>query len=461
MNALTTPVPPTSTTPQQPTSRSHRGLTAAVLLVLAAMACGAAWLCWPASPIPVRSVDTAGSLSDSTSIERGRYLSVLGNCQACHTQRGGSPFAGGQGIATPFGTVYGSNLTPSPSGLGAWTAADFWRALHHGQAPDGRWLNPAFPYTNTTHITRADSDALFAYFRTLPAADTPNTPSEIRWPFNTQAALRVWRALYFRPGDAQQAPAALAGTTGDGASSARLRGAYLVNGLAHCSACHVPRNALGGSSDMLGLSGGRIPVQNWYAPSLMDPGEAGVQDWPLEDILALFRNGQSRDHFVTGPMAEVVQHSTQHWRDNDLLAMATYLKQLPRQPVLPATDSNPDNGISVARGAQLYKQQCAACHKEQGEGVKLADGAWAYPPLAGNATVRQSSPTNLIQAVLHGGFAPSTRAHPRPFGMPPFVMELNHSELADLLSYIRLTWGQGAGSVSALEVQKLRGSARR
>jgi mono/diheme cytochrome c family protein len=444
--------------PQAPRGEIRRATKA--LLAWAAVGCTFAWLCWPASPIPVREEATPVRLNDPATIERGRYLSVLGNCQACHTQRGGQAFAGGQGIATPFGMVYGSNLTPSPSGLGAWTAADFWRSLHHGQAPDGRWLNPAFPYTNTTHITRTDSDALFAYFRSLPAANTPNTPSEVRWPFNTQAAQRAWRALYFRSSENQQATTTPADSAVDrsasGASSALQRGAYLVNGPAHCSACHVPRNALGGSSDMLSLSGGLIPVQNWYAPSLLDPAEAGVQDWPLQDIVALFQNGRSRDHLVTGPMAEVVLHSTQHWREGDLLAMATYLKQLPRQSVPATAPSSPANGISVARGAKLYKEQCIACHGKQGEGVQLPDGAWAYPPLAGNATVRQSSPANLIQSVLRGGFAPSTAAHPRPFGMPPFVVEFDNVELADLLSYIRITWGQGAGQVSALDVQKLR-----
>ena len=460
MNTPTTQASTTQAIAQQPARRTRR-LAAAGLLALAALASLIAWLSWPATPTPVRDPAIAGLINDTTTIERGRYLSVLGNCQACHTQRGGQPFAGGQGIATPFGTVYGSNLTPSPSGLGTWTSADFWRALHHGQAPDGRWLNPAFPYTNTTHITRSDSDALFAYLRSLPAAEIPNVPSEVRWPFNTQAALRVWRTLYFRPSDVTQPPTELADTADGGLSSALLRGAYLVNGPAHCSACHVPRNALGGSSDMLGLSGGLIPAQNWYAPSLLDPAEAGVQDWPLADIVALFQNGRSRDHFVTGPMAEVVQHSTQHWREDDLLAMATYLKQLPRHTVLPTPHSDSGNGISVARGAQLYKQQCAACHKEKGDGVKLADGTWAYPPLIGNATVRQSSPANLIQTVLHGGFAPSTQTNPRAFGMPPFVMELNNSELADLLSYIRITWGQGAGPASALDVQQLRESSTR
>ena len=420
------------------------------VLLLAALLGVMTWLLWPATPVAVASAHPL--VNDTATIERGRYLSVLGNCQACHTQRGGQPFAGGRRIPTPFGNVYGSNLTPSTEGLAAWNADDFWRALHHGQARDGRLLSPAFPYTNTTHITRADSDALFAYLRSLPAVNIPKTPNEMRWPFDTQAALRVWRALYFRP---------QAATTTVDQQSDLSRGAYLVNGLGHCSACHMSRNTLGGNSDMLDLSGGVISAQNWYAPSLVNPRDAGVQDWALNDIIALFQSGRAQDHLTTGPMAEVVQHSTQHWHDADLRAMATYLQQLPRTSTDKPTNHPSTHGLALTRGAQTYEQHCASCHGKQGQGISLPNGEWAYPPLKDNATVRQVSPANLIQSVLHGGFPPSTAAHPRPFGMPPFVMAFNNQELADLLTYIRGNWGDGAGPVSALDVQKLREPTRR
>lgn len=412
-------------------------------------------LFWPASPVPVSGASTPLNVNDPTTIERGRYLAVLGNCQGCHTQRGGAAFSGGRGIPTPFGTVYSSNLTPSPSGLGAWSSDDFWRALHHGQSRDGRWLNPAFPYSNTTRITREDSDTLFAFFRSLTAVETPARAHEVPWPFNTQAALGVWRTLYFRQGEATVESGRFIGA----ASSPDLRrGAYLVNGLGHCSACHVPRNALGGNHDMLSLSGGLIPVQNWYAPSLLDPAEAGLQAWALSDIVALFQNGRSKDSIVTGPMAEVVQHSTQHWKPQDLQAMATYLKQLPHVPVSKRPDNPSTSSHSLSQGGKTYEQHCAQCHGKQGEGVKGIDGAWAYPALAGNHTVRQSSPANLVQSVLNGGFGPSTHGHPRPYGMPPFMLELSDRELSDLLSYVRSEWGNQAAPVSELDVQKLRGS---
>ncbi|WP_297657691.1 cytochrome c [Hydrogenophaga sp.] len=431
-------------------TRLRRTVWQTVLLLLVCAIAAMVWLGWPASPIEVPPAASASNLRDPHTIERGRYLAVVGNCQACHTTRGGTPFAGGRGVVTPFGTVYGSNLTPSDSGLGGWSADDFWRALHHGQSRDGRWLNPAFPYNNTTQITREDSDALFAYFRSLKPEDAPVPPHDMRWPYNTQFALKAWRTLYFKA-DAHISP-----PQGASPSQELLRGAYLVNGLGHCSACHVPRDALGGQGDLLGLSGGLIPMQRWYAPSLLDPTEAGVQHWSIAEIVALFRDGRARDALASGPMAEVVQHSTRHWTPEDLRAMATYLRQLPSQSeAQPRKRADPDSR-ALSTGARLYEQHCAQCHGTEGEGVRHG-GAIAYPPLAGNRTVTMASPANLVQIVLNGGFGPTTAGHPRPFGMPPFVLELSDSDLASVLSHVRTQWGNEAGAVTALDVQQLRG----
>lgn len=419
---------------------------AALLLIGAAVV---AWLAWPAQPIAVPPAAVATDLRDPHTVERGRYLSVVGNCQACHTARGGEPFAGGYALPTPFGTVYGSNLTPSDSGLGPWSADDFWRAMHHGQGPDGRWLNPAFPYNNTTQVTREDSDALYAYFRSLPPVDVPVPQHDIRWPYNTQLALKAWRTLYFKAG-ADEPPTSVA------RAPEMLRGAYLVNGLGHCSACHVPRDALGGQGDMLGLSGGLIPMQRWYAPSLLDPAQAGLQDWSVDEIVALFKDGRARDALVSGPMAEVVQHSTQHWAPADLRAMATYLQQLPKPPATRSEKPPAADGRALSVGGQRYEQHCAQCHGKQGEGI-TSQGATAYPALAGNRAVTMASPANLVQIVLNGGFGPATAGHPRPFGMPPFVLQLSDQELADVLTYVRTQWGNQAAPVSALDVQQLRG----
>lgn len=419
-----------------------------LLVFIALVAAAAAWV-WQANRFDATLTESPATVPTSAAtVERGRTLATLGNCQTCHTTRGGTPFAGGRGIPTPFGTVFAGNLTPHPEhGIGRWTAGDFWRALHHGQSRDGRLLYPAFPYNNTTQITREDSDALFHYLQSLPAADTPNHAHDLGWPYSSQVALGVWRALYFTPQPYQP----------DTTQTAEWnRGGYLVQGLAHCSACHAPRNALGANRNMLDLAGGLIPLQNWYAPSLTAPHEAGLQDWPLEDIVALFRDGRTAKAQLSGPMAEVVQYSTQHWSEADLQAMAQYLKALPRSPA-PDTPARPAVPATQARlGAELYQQHCAQCHGDKGEGVPNA-----WPPLAGNRAVTLASPANLIQVVLNGGFGPSTQGHPRPFGMPPFVLDLSDTEIAAVLTHLRTQWGNNATPVTELDVLQLRGTAAR
>ncbi len=387
----------------------------------------------------------AGSAAATELVERGAYLARAGNCMTCHTVRGGAPYAGGRAIDTPFGTVYTSNLTPDAnSGIGKWSAAEFWRALHNGRSRDGRLLYPAFPYPNYTQVTREDSDALYAYLLSLPAAPKPNREHALRWPYGTQPALAVWRALFFSPGVYEPSPKQ---------STEWNRGAYLVQGLGHCSACHTPRNSLGATEDDLRLAGGLIPMQNWYAPSLASPAEAGVADWDKAHIVSLLKTGVSERGAVTGPMAEVVQQSTQYMNEADLSAMAVFLKDLPQSP-MPAP-LKPMPALANSPGGKLYTMHCAECHGTDGKGI-----AGAYPPLAGNRAVTMKSTANLVQIVLNGGYAPSTEGNPRPYGMPPFMLQLNDAEVAALLSYVRNAWGNNAEEVTAVEAARYRGSAR-
>ena len=390
-------------------------------------------------------------VQDDSLVARGAYLALAGNCMACHTTRGGEQYAGGLGVATPFGTVYSSNLTPDKNtGIGTWSSAHFWRAMHNGRSKSGRLLYPAFPYTSYTQVTRSDSDAIYAYLRSLPAVSQTNQPHAIRTPFQSQAALAVWRALYFSPGVFEP----------DSNRDAEWnRGAYLVQGLGHCSACHSPRDALGGIGKGLDLAGGLIPMQNWYAPSLTSPHEAGVADWDREQIVNLLKTGVSSSASVSGPMAEVVLRSTQYLSRDDLGAMAQYLKELPQsskqQPsspvaALPASTGNP------VRAAKLYEQHCAQCHGDNGQGV-----ANAYPRLAGNRAVTMPSTENLVQMALGGGYAPATAGNPRPFGMPPFVLVLDDSEIAAVITHIRNSWGNQAGGITSLQVQRVRGAQTR
>ncbi|MFN9728345.1 c-type cytochrome [Acidovorax sp.] len=373
---------------------------------------------------------------------RGEYLARVGNCMACHTAQGGAAYAGGRGIETPFGVVFSSNLTPDAAhGIGAWTSAEFWRAMHHGRSKGGRLLYPAFPYPNYTHITREDSDAIYAYLTTVAPAAEPNRPHALRFPYSTQAALGVWRALFFEPGAAQPDPVQ---------SAEWNRGAYLVNGLGHCTACHTPRNALGATLDARAFTGGLIPVQNWYAPALNAAAEAAVGHWPTDDVVALLKTGVAPQGSVLGPMAEVVFRSTQYLSDADARAMAIYLQALPPQePVRAVAARAPAS--SMDKGAGVYGQHCAQCHGDEGGGTP-----GAFPPLKGNRAVMLSDPTNVVRVVLQGGYLPATAGNPRPHGMPPFQHVLGDEDIAAVATFIRNSWGNHAPAVGTMEVYRAR-----
>jgi len=385
--------------------------------------------------------DAPGShVVDASTLARGAYLARAGNCAGCHTARGGAAYAGGRAIDTPFGTVFAGNLTPDASGLGDWTAAQFRRALWHGRSADGHLLVPAFPYTHFTQVTRADADALWAFLRSLPPVQQANRDHALRWPYRSQAALALWRALYFRPGVADN------GLPAD-ASSQLLRGAYLVNGLGHCSACHASRNALGGSSSLADSSGGStVPGMRWQAPSLTDPAAIAMGQRESSELVQLLKSGLSNRAAVMGPMAEVVADSTQHLSTADLQAMVAYLQRLaPPAPTAPSRALRPRPADQLGRGRQLYADNCLACHGDQGQG---APGA--YPALRGNPIVTLADPGNLVQAITGGGFAPATASNPRPYGMPGF--DLPHDDLAALATWLRASWGHDAAPVSAVQV---------
>ncbi|HKX95251.1 MAG TPA: cytochrome c, partial [Methylibium sp.] len=278
---------------------------------------------------------------DAATVARGAYLARAGNCIGCHTARGGPDYAGGRGVDTPFGTVYAPNLTPDrETGLGDWNADAFWRALHNGRSKDGRLLTPAFPYPSYTRVTREDSDAIYAFLRSLPPVRQPNRPHALRFPYDSQAALAVWRALFFRPGRFEPE---------EGRSAAWNRGSYLVSGLGHCEACHAGRNWLGATRGGIELGGGLIPMQGWYAPSLAAPHEAGVQDWPEDEVVALLGGGVAPRATVMGPMSEVVFRSTQHLMPEDLRAMAVFLQSLPPTQARAQAAPAPD-GAAMRRG---------------------------------------------------------------------------------------------------------------
>jgi len=381
-------------------------------------------------------------------VVRGEYLARAGDCSGCHTAKGGEAYGGGVPIPTPFGTLYVPNITPDPeTGIGKWTAEDFWRAMHEGRSRSGDLLYPAFPYTNYTKVGRPDVDDLFTYLRSVKPVRKPNRKHELAFPYNERKLLIGWRALYFKAGEYRDDPAQ---------SKEWNRGAYLVDGLGHCNACHSARNMLGAVTSGDVIAGGLIPIQNWYAPSLTSNRETGLGDWEIGEVADLLKTGVSARSAVFGPMAVVVHESLQHLTVADITAMATYLKaqtqqeEPPEPPQIRVTDKQAE--ALVAAGSKLYDHHCADCHQHRGEGVPRI-----YPQLANNEAIAMRYPINPIRIVVNGGFPPSTQDNPRPYGMPPFGQDLNDEEIAAVVSYVRQSWGNHAPAVSPAEITSARG----
>lgn len=388
----------------------------------------------------------ATDASDSNIVARGEYLARAGDCIACHTMPGGKLFAGRRPMATPFGTLYSPNISPDKeTGIGKWTASQFYSMMHTGHSPDGSLLYPAMPFAAYTKMTRKDSDAIFSYLKSVPAVRLANRPHDMRFPYNNRSLLLGWRTLYFREGEFKPDPAQ---------SVEWNRGAYLVQGPGHCSMCHTAINALGGSSESKAFEGGLIPMQAWYAPSLTSNKEAGLGEWSLEDIANLLRTGVSDRGAVYGPMAEVVYDSLQYLSDDDIRAMAVYLKSLPPhgdEATAPSITAVEDKDRLYPLGSKIYDAQCATCHGAKGRG-KLPQ----FPPLANNQSIQMDSSVNPIRMVLNGGYPPGTTRNSQPYGMPPFAQSLSDEEIAAVVTFIRTAWGNHGTAISVKDVNDLR-----
>jgi mono/diheme cytochrome c family protein len=395
-------------------------------------------------------------------VQRGAYLARAGDCIACHTFREGEPFAGGLPIDTPIGKIYSTNITPDPeTGIGRYSRDDFVKVMREGVAKDGHRLYPAMPYTSFARLSQEDLSALHAWFMEgVVPVHQPNRPTQLSWPLSIRSLLAAWDALYFKKGEYSADP---------DRSELWNRGAYLVQGLGHCGECHTPRGIAGqvkASSEQDGrhyLAGATL--DNWQASPLTADSRTGLQAWSKEEIVEFLRSGRTARVAAFGVMADVVGKSTQYLTDRDLRAIAEYLKSLSsfRNEGEGSEDSTRQAdaasaatqalraGVTSMRGARVYLDNCNACHRSDGSGVHQT-----FPNLAKNEAVNANDPISLIHLVLAGSSMPSTQTAPSAFAMPDFGWRLSDEEVADVLSFVRGSWGNHLAAVSRAEVGRVR-----
>jgi mono/diheme cytochrome c family protein len=374
-------------------------------------------------------------------VKRGEFLAIAANCASCHTKPRGGQLAGGVSFHTPFGTVYSTNITPDiPTGIGGWTLEQFQRAMREGTRPNGEHLYPVFPYTAFTKLSDADIRALFAYLQTVPAVRQPAPANDLSFPFNRRGLIAVWKFLFFD--NERFTPSAEE-------SAESNRGAYLVEALGHCGACHTPRNAFGAERATLALSGGTYldrvstgAVRSWSAVNLT-PASDGLGAWTVDDIVEYLKTGMNAYATSFGPMNDVIANSTRHMSDSDLRAVATYLKALPARTQSPGLRPS---AAALREGEALYSIHCATCHLPSGQGA-IETG----PSLIGNPVVLAADPASLINVILFGPELPQFPLVQRT-RMEPYAGKLSDDEMAALASFVRNAWSNRATSVSAKQI---------
>jgi mono/diheme cytochrome c family protein len=406
-------------------------------------------------PDPALAPALAQRQADST---RGAYIAVLGDCAFCHTKGGGQPFAGGLKLSTPIGAVYSSNITPDlATGIGRYSLEDFIRVMRFGVRPDGNRLYPAMPYTAYARATDQDLQDLLAYLQSgVPPVHEVSRTSDIPWPLNFRWPLALWNSAFHDPS---------AFETDASRDDQWNRGAYLVEGLAHCGTCHTPRGLFFQEKDLRGrtnlyLSGTRL---DGTSPINLRGNEGdGLGRWSPEAITVLLKSGRNERSAVTGSMADVVRHSTQYMSEQDVAAIAVYLKSLSPAPGERARFAASDAtiltimaGTEQSPGGRIYLDSCAACHRLAGGGENLT-----FPALAGNPTVLNSDPSSLIAVILNGARAPPTDAAPTGLTMPGFAWRYDDIDIAALATFLRASWGNDAAPVSAAQVSRRRQELR-
>lgn len=404
---------------------------------------------WWFAPKSTEQVDA----SDPALIAQGEYLARAGDCVACHTAPGGAPFAGGLGLQTPMGTIYATNITPDPdTGIGNYDYGDFERAVRQGVRPDGVHLYPAMPYASYRVVSDEDTKALYAYFMNgVAAVRKDNQPTSIPWPASLRWPLAWWNMMFSSPREF---------VPPEGADPIVARGAYLVEGLAHCSACHTPRGLAYEEKALFEDGSGRFlsgsVLEGWYAKNLRNE-DTGLVTWSEPELLAFLKTGRNQTTAAFGSMSDVVEHSLQYLTDEDLTAIARYLKTLtPRKgreewvPKEDVTTAALRAGDFSAPGAMAYVENCTTCHRLDGMGMSEV-----YPALKGNSIVFADDPSSLIQVTMAGGRMPDTDAHEMAFVMPGFA-QMSNRDLAEVITFIRNGWGNHASIVTEADISRMR-----
>ncbi|WP_416772680.1 c-type cytochrome [Pseudomonas sp. RHF3.3-3] len=434
-------------------NNSRFARTAAWLAVPCLVAAGL--LAWYVTREPVSSLEhppLAVADIDPVLVSRGEYVARLSDCVACHSVPGGAPFAGGLEMATPLGVIHATNVTPDPAtGIGRYSLADFDRAVRHGVAPGGRRLYPAMPYPSYAKLSDDDVRALYAFFmKGVAPVKQANAESSIPWPLNLRWPIALWNAVFTDSAPYTDKPAQ---------DPLWNRGAYIVQGAGHCGSCHTPRG-LAFNEKALDESGAPFLagalLDGWYAPSLRADHNTGLGRWSEPEIVQFLKTGRNRHAVVFGSMTEAFNNSTQFMSDDDLAAIARYLKSLPgdrQRDGAPRQYQAASAATQLERpGAHTYVTRCASCHGLDGKGQPDS-----MPPLAGATSALAGESASAINITLNGSQRVVAAGVPDAYRMPAFREQLSDQQIAEVLTFVRSTWGNQAGAVDAQAVGKLRG----
>ncbi|MEG3132540.1 c-type cytochrome [Rouxiella sp. T17] len=369
--------------------------------------------------------------SDADAITRGRYVAIAGDCVACHTAPGSKEaFSGGYSISTPFGGIFASNITPdAETGIGNWTEREFYRAVRHGKGKEGGNLYPAMPYNAYVKVSDRDMHDLWLYMRSVKPVNNKVPETNLPFPYNIRLAMMGWNLLFFKNEAFKP----------DLAKSAEWnRGAYLVEGLEHCAACHTPKNIIGGDTGAY-LQGSNLG--EWFAPEITSNTYTGIGDWSNDQVVQYLKLGSNHVAVASGPMAEAVTNSTQHLTDQDLQAIAVYLKSQPgsdnKKPAAVVL-----NDAQMKMGANVYEANCTACHNSDGKGIPNLAAS-----LANNPAIMSVDASSILTTVMQGGRGAVTVGNPTSGAMPSFAWKLSDEQTAAVATYIRNSWGNAAPAV--------------